>query len=153
MTSYPVIRKIPSDLNYKPIVSHPVDHLESGGGGGVGGGNLSFFYTFCMIVYGTQVLLGFFNFAISAASSGVKPLNPRFSTFAQQLVLCPQRHLFRRTNQFDSKLLLPPLPPPTWSLFFFLKLIVVISRFACHHHHIRSQTVPVDYTILRFCRT
>ena len=31
MTSYPVLREIPSDLNYKPTVSHPVDHLENGG--------------------------------------------------------------------------------------------------------------------------
>ena len=31
MTSHPVLREIPSDLNYIPIVSHLVDHLESGG--------------------------------------------------------------------------------------------------------------------------
>ena len=30
MTSHPVLRDIPSDLNYIPTVSHPVDHLESG---------------------------------------------------------------------------------------------------------------------------
>ena len=31
MTSYPVLREMPSDLNNISIVSHPVDHLENGG--------------------------------------------------------------------------------------------------------------------------
>ena len=34
--------------------------------------SLSYFYTFCMAVHGTQVLLGFSSFSISAASSGIK---------------------------------------------------------------------------------
>ena len=49
-----------------------------------------------------------------------KSIESTLSTFAQQLVFCPQSHLFSEgLTKLMFNLLLPPLPAPPWSLFTF----------------------------------
>ena len=73
-----------------------------------------------MTVHGTQVLLGFFTFSISGASSGVKPLNPRFLPSRNNSSFARKATCSEGLTKMTFNLLLPPLAPSTWSLFSFV---------------------------------